>query len=298
MHNEKYQFQEKHSWHESERGVYWFNNKRVEHITDFLDTEKHQKVNNAFKPSYKIDENSIQWIIYYPSVPYLLHNYLDKNTLEKYKVLIDNKNDKFEFFSQCKSVEGWDYVKNFIEEENKKIKKSNSNIERAEKLINKPSEKELKIIENNKLLIDNYLKNKNYKEALQLLENAASLGDIRAYHTMGMMHMDGLGTKVNYIKAKELFVKAANQRYLRAYGSLAKLYFDGLGVKKDYVLAYTYFVLASYTLQENSREFVKGVIENAAFVRDNFLTEFQTELGNNLIQECADKRFISCIRTE
>jgi TPR repeat protein len=72
------------------------------------------------------------------------------------------------------------------------------------------------------------------KKALQLLENASSLGESEASRVLGYLYRYGKTVGKNIKKAISYYEKSIAQSGIRAYSDLGRIYLDGEGVKKDY----------------------------------------------------------------
>ena len=64
---------------------------------------------------------------------------------------------------------------------------------------------------------------------------------------VGMMLVEGRGTKANPQEALAYIEKAANQNFLPAQSFLAETYYSGNGVKKDLKIAFSWFEKAAMT---------------------------------------------------
>ena len=82
-----------------------------------------------------------------------------------------------------------------------------------------------------------YFEAKQYQEALECFEKAASKNHAGALFHIGKLHYDGLGLPKDRIKASEYYIKASNLNNADAMNSLADMYYFGEGVDKDRVKA-------------------------------------------------------------
>jgi len=86
---------------------------------------------------------------------------------------------------------------------------------------------------------------RDYAQALDWYQEAASQGLAEAESNLGVMYEDGLGVERDYPKAAALYRDAATQGVVRGEFNLAVLYSSGRGVPLDYVTAYLWFSRAA-----------------------------------------------------
>jgi len=86
----------------------------------------------------------------------------------------------------------------------------------------------------------------NPQEGLEMINEAAKLGDPVALFTMGTIHAAGaLGATKDYAKGFQLLSQAAAAGHIDAIYRVGLHYHEGLGVKKDYKKAFENFKLAA-----------------------------------------------------
>jgi len=85
----------------------------------------------------------------------------------------------------------------------------------------------------------NYYNNKNWSKALDHCEN--EIEDLKCLNLLGVMHLNGLGTKIDYIKAKNYFIKAKKLGSKNAEFNLGWIALKGLGEEINLDLASKYF---------------------------------------------------------
>jgi uncharacterized protein len=84
------------------------------------------------------------------------------------------------------------------------------------------------------------------QEGLEMINEAAKLGDPVALFTMGTIHAAGaLGATKDYAKGFELLSQAAAAGHIDAIYRVGLHYHEGLGVKRDYKKAFENFKLAA-----------------------------------------------------
>lgn len=84
------------------------------------------------------------------------------------------------------------------------------------------------------------------QEGLEMINEAAKLGDPVALFTIGTVHAAGaLGAKQDYAKAFELLSQSAAAGHIDAIYRVGLHYHEGLGVKKDYKKAFEQFRTAA-----------------------------------------------------
>ena len=81
----------------------------------------------------------------------------------------------------------------------------------------------------------------NYSEAIKLLKEAATQGDLRAQVELGHKYEKGEDIPQHYIKAVDLYVKAAAQGHAAAQNHLGLVYAEGRGVEQDDAKALEWF---------------------------------------------------------
>lgn len=84
-----------------------------------------------------------------------------------------------------------------------------------------------------------------FKQASIKLEKAQSLGDIRAMHTLGLMHIRGDGVKQSYSKALAYFKKSYKNGYINAAYDIGVMYKNGESVKQNIHTAKKYYLIAA-----------------------------------------------------
>jgi outer membrane biosynthesis protein TonB len=92
---------------------------------------------------------------------------------------------------------------------------------------------------------NNYLKKKNYKEALKSFQTAADQGYAPAQCKLGEMYLFGEGVPKEEKRAAGYLEKAANQRYMNAEYWLGVCYGAGAGVPRNDSKAYAYLMKAA-----------------------------------------------------
>jgi len=88
-------------------------------------------------------------------------------------------------------------------------------------------------------------KDKNYKQAFELIQSYAESGNVVAQYNLAMMHAKGDGTSVNDKKAVYWYIKAAKNGHMRAQNNLGLRYHKGNGVSVDERMSLYWFVEAS-----------------------------------------------------
>ena len=78
----------------------------------------------------------------------------------------------------------------------------------------------------------------DYKEIVDLIEEASNKGHIKSNGLLGVLYCEGKGVKKDYSKAKELLEVAAENGDVLAQRYLGDLYFSGKGVEKSYEEAF------------------------------------------------------------
>lgn len=84
-----------------------------------------------------------------------------------------------------------------------------------------------------------------FNKAKVKLEKAQSLGDIRAMHTLGLMHINGNGVKKSNSKALAYFKKSYKHGYVNAAYDIGVMYKNGESVKKSVKTAKKYYTIAA-----------------------------------------------------
>ena len=77
----------------------------------------------------------------------------------------------------------------------------------------------------------------DYKTAVEQFEKTCDSGYVDSCGVLGMLYMNGQGTKQDYNKAAELFEKACNGKNIESCSILGVFYESGQGVKQDYLKA-------------------------------------------------------------
>ncbi|MCR9180644.1 MAG: hypothetical protein NXH71_10495 [Erythrobacteraceae bacterium] len=80
--------------------------------------------------------------------------------------------------------------------------------------------------------------NKDEKKVLRHLESAAATEHVDALFLLGLLHVEGIGTRKNPGKGLEYLKQAAERGHVHATFSAADLVNRGAGAKADYNLAY------------------------------------------------------------
>ncbi len=96
--------------------------------------------------------------------------------------------------------------------------------------------------------------------AFKLFNQAASQGNIKAMHNLGIAYAEGLGTEKNETQAAQWFERAASHGYVDSAFDLAVLYERGLGVKQSLADALRWYSIAAMAGDQASGE-------RAAFLR-------------------------------
>ena len=86
---------------------------------------------------------------------------------------------------------------------------------------------------------------KDVSNLVEMCNNAANQGDMRAQNLVGLIHKNGWGAPVDYLEALKCFMKSANQGYKGAQLNLGLMYNQGLGVTKDYKEALKWYMKAA-----------------------------------------------------
>jgi len=74
---------------------------------------------------------------------------------------------------------------------------------------------------------------KNYADALGVLEEAASLGSAYSKNQLGWMYQNGLGVQQDYSQAVSWYQNGATQGFAMSQNNLGYMYLNGLGVQRD-----------------------------------------------------------------
>ena len=85
---------------------------------------------------------------------------------------------------------------------------------------------------------------KNWAEAAHWFQASAEQGDVGAQYLFGEMNLKGMGLVRDYRKAGIWFQKAARQGYPDAQFRLGECYTDGEGCEANFILAYVWLKLA------------------------------------------------------
>ena len=84
-----------------------------------------------------------------------------------------------------------------------------------------------------------------FSKAVMKLEKAQELGDARAMHSLGLMHINGDGVKKSYAKALTYFKKSYKHGYTNAAYDIGVMYKNGESVKKSLKTAEKYYLIAA-----------------------------------------------------
>ena len=84
-----------------------------------------------------------------------------------------------------------------------------------------------------------YYNNQNWSKVFEHCEN--ELVDLKCLNLLGVMHLNGLGTKIDYIKAKKYFINAKELGSKNAEFNLGWIALKGLGEEINLELASKYF---------------------------------------------------------
>jgi len=88
-------------------------------------------------------------------------------------------------------------------------------------------------------------KDKDYKQAFELIQPYAEAGDVVAQYNLAMMYAEGDGTDVNDKKAVDWYIKAARSGHIKAQNNLGLRYHNGKGVAVDEYKSLYWFIEAS-----------------------------------------------------
>ena len=88
-------------------------------------------------------------------------------------------------------------------------------------------------------------KNKNYKQAFELIQPYAEADDVVAQYNLAMMFAEGDGTNTDDEKAVYWYIKAARNGHMKAQNNLGLRYHDGKGVAVDEYKSLYWFIEAS-----------------------------------------------------
>ena len=88
-------------------------------------------------------------------------------------------------------------------------------------------------------------KDKNFKQAFELIQPYAEAGDVVAQYNLAMMYAEGDGTDVNDKKAVDWYIKAARSGHIKAQNNLGLRYHNGKGVAVDEYKSLYWFIEAS-----------------------------------------------------
>jgi len=91
-------------------------------------------------------------------------------------------------------------------------------------------------------------------EARRWTERAATGGERRAMHNLGLYHFDGVGGPKNLGLAAQWFRKAAELGLVDSQYNLGRLYEQGFGVGKDPAEAYKWYLIASRAGDSEARK--------------------------------------------
>jgi len=115
-------------------------------------------------------------------------------------------------------------------------------------------------------------KDKNYKQAFELIQPYAEAGDVVAQYNLAMMYATGDGTTVNDEKAVHWYIKAAKSGHTKAQNNLGLRYHKGNGVAVDEYMSLYWFIEASkkghlpsvFNIASIHSELIKEMLETEA----------------------------------
>lgn len=110
---------------------------------------------------------------------------------------------------------------------------------------------------------------RDYGEALRLLEAAAEQHLVAAYANLGYVYAEGLGVARDYGKARDWFEMAAAGRDPYALGWLGELYMKGLGVDRDEAAGLAWYRAAAATGDELALARLGDLYRAGEFVERN-----------------------------
>ncbi len=84
-----------------------------------------------------------------------------------------------------------------------------------------------------------------YASALRELRPLAEQGDATSQYNLGVLYANGQGVPKDYVQARQWYEQAATQDLALAQYNLGGLYAEGHGVPQDYVQAYKWYNLAA-----------------------------------------------------
>ena len=88
-------------------------------------------------------------------------------------------------------------------------------------------------------------KDKDYKQAFELIQPYAEAGNVVAQYNLAMMFAEGDGTNTDDEKAVYWYIKAARNGHMKAQNNLGLRYHDGKGVAVDEYKSLYWFIEAS-----------------------------------------------------
>lgn len=112
----------------------------------------------------------------------------------------------------------------------------------------------------------------NKEEALVHFTVAANAGYAPAQYYLGVMYINGYGTKKDYDDGREWLLKAADQNYAPALNELGCLYFNGKGVESDLSQTLFYQKLAAAQDYTPAQVNLGYLYENGYGVEKNLYT--------------------------
>ena len=126
---------------------------------------------------------------------------------------------------------------------------------------------------------------KDYKNAVALLQRAAEYGYADAQYRLGTFFDYGYGIEVNAEKASHWYLKAAEQGHADAQADLGYNYMEGIGVAVDYQKALYWIQKAVEQNHDNAMVFLGGMYEKGLGVYQNYekcfnLYKKAAEMGN------------------
>lgn len=119
-------------------------------------------------------------------------------------------------------------------------------VKKAVSYFNKVSTTEQPIVA--RYLGDIYLNNKelaNPEKAMSYYMVAAKSNDVGAYHALGYMYQNGIGTATSIPEAIRFYTYAAAQNYAPSQYALGVIYANGDGVERDKFKAYAWLSLSA-----------------------------------------------------
>jgi TPR repeat protein len=135
-----------------------------------------------------------------------------------------------------------------------------------------------------------HIKNKSYKKAIKLLENAYIFKDKEATYLLGKVYSSKRTPYFNEIKAYNYFVDASKLQSKEANLMLGKFFLLGIAVNTDYDMAMNYFKKASKQKEYTANCYIAymyarghGVLAN--FGRAHVFAKDEYKKGNKLCKK-------------